>query len=155
MEPGPMPPVLLGIKPALATKIVPATGPSALRALNSGAATASEAPKPMLAAHARHPQLVREALAIAGSHGYVQTLLETAPLVLDHLVSGSANYPGSENLRTLITAGLQAGKLDANRPDKRRLPDPLTAAEVRLLEILPQRLTYLDMASDLHVRSTQ
>ena len=33
--------------------------------------------------------------------------------------------------------------------------DPLTAAEVRLLEILSQRLTHLDMASDLHVRSTQ
>src|SRR5277367_2256655 len=50
MEPGPVPPVLLGIKPALATKIVPATGPPALNALGSGTATAREAPKPMLVA---------------------------------------------------------------------------------------------------------
>ena len=50
MEPGPVPPVLLGIKPALATKIVPATGPSALNALDSGTAVAREVPKPMVAA---------------------------------------------------------------------------------------------------------
>ena len=97
------------------------------------------------------PQLVREALAIAERHGYVQTVLETAPRLVDHLVSGSTGYASTDNLRALVAAGLQARKLDRDRPHNGRLPDPLTDAEVRLLEFLPQRLTYLDMASDLHL----
>ena len=58
------------------------------------------------------PQLVREALAIAERHGYVQTVLETAPQLVDHLVSGSTRYASTDNLRALIAAGLQARKLD-------------------------------------------
>ncbi len=97
------------------------------------------------------PQLVREALAIADRHGFVQTVLDTAPPFVDHLVSGSALYPSTDNLRALVTAGLQARKLLPSRPQTSRLPDPLTAAEVRVLEKLPQRLTYADMASDLNL----
>ena len=97
------------------------------------------------------PQLVREALAIADRHGFVQTVLDTAPPFVDHLVSGSTPYPSTDNLRALVTAGLQARKLLPSRPQTSRLPDPLTAAEVRVLEKLPQRLTYADMASDLNL----
>jgi LuxR family transcriptional regulator, maltose regulon positive regulatory protein len=97
------------------------------------------------------PQLVREALAIADRHGFVQTVLDTAPPVVDELVSGSARYPSTDNLRALIGAGLQARKLTPARPGRAGLRDPLTDAEIRVLEKLPQRLTYLDMASDLHL----
>ena len=97
------------------------------------------------------PQLVREALAIADRHGFVQTVLDTAPPFVDHLVSGSTLYPSTDNLRALVTAGLQARKLLPSRPQTSRLPDPLTAAEVHVLEKLPQRLTYADMASDLNL----
>ena len=31
------------------------------------------------------------------------------------------------------------------------MPDPLTDAEIRVLETLPQRLTYADMAAELHL----
>jgi LuxR family transcriptional regulator, maltose regulon positive regulatory protein len=97
------------------------------------------------------PQLVKEALAIADRHGFVQTVLETSPPLVDHLVSGSTRYESTDNLMSLIAAGLQARKLDAYRPPKSALPEPLTDAEIRVLEKLPQRLTYLDMASDLHL----
>jgi LuxR family maltose regulon positive regulatory protein len=51
----------------------------------------------------------------------------------------------------LIAAGWQARKTTPFRPHNPRLPDPLTDAEIRVLEKLPQRLTYVDMASDLHL----
>ena len=31
------------------------------------------------------------------------------------------------------------------------MPDPLTDAEIRVLETLPQHLTYADMAAELHL----
>jgi LuxR family transcriptional regulator, maltose regulon positive regulatory protein len=97
------------------------------------------------------PRLVREALAIVDRHGFVQTVLDTAPAFVDHVVSDLAGYPSTDNLRALISVGLRARKLAPTRPQQGRLPDPLTDAEVRVLEKLPQRLTYLDMASDLNV----
>ena len=39
----------------------------------------------------------------------------------------------------------------ATRGDVHRLPDPLTEAELRVLKVLPQRLTYADIAHDLHL----
>ena len=104
----------------------------------------------MQGSHQAH-QLVREVLVIANRHGFVQTVLDTAPQLVDHLIAGSTAYPSSDNLRALIAAGLQARKVSPSRPHVARLPDPLTEAEVRVLEKLPQRLTYLDMASDLHL----
>ena len=77
--------------------------------------------------------------------------MDTAPQLVDHLVSGSTRYPSTDNLRALIAAGLQARKLTPPPSHKARLPDPLTDAEIRVLEKLPQRLTYVDMASDLHL----
>jgi ATP/maltotriose-dependent transcriptional regulator MalT len=77
--------------------------------------------------------------------------LDTAPQLVDHLVADSTRYPRTDNLSALIAAGLQARKLTSSRPHNPRLPDPLTDAEIRVLEKLPQRLTYVDMASDLHL----
>jgi LuxR family transcriptional regulator, maltose regulon positive regulatory protein len=97
------------------------------------------------------PQLVRQALEIADRQGFAQTVLDTAPRLVDYLVSHSTTYSSTENLRALIAAGMQVPKLAPSRRDSGRLPDPLTEAEVRVLEKLPQRLTYVEMASDLNL----
>jgi len=49
------------------------------------------------------PALVRQALAVADRHGYVQTVLDTAPQLVDHMISDSQLYPRSKQLRELIT----------------------------------------------------
>ncbi|HUJ65041.1 MAG TPA: LuxR C-terminal-related transcriptional regulator, partial [Acidimicrobiales bacterium] len=97
-------------------------------------------------------RVLREAMTIIDRHGFVQTVLDTAPRLVDHLISDSAGYPRSEHTAGLVAAGLEARKLTrAARPGSGDLPDPLTEAERRVLEKLPQRLTYADMAADLYV----
>ncbi len=93
--------------------------------------------------------LVREALGLAQRYGYLQTVLETAPLLTDHVISGSVNYPDAVYVSELVTAGLQARKRGASANGA--LAEPLTEAERRVLEKLPHRLTYVDMASELHL----
>jgi LuxR family transcriptional regulator, maltose regulon positive regulatory protein len=95
-------------------------------------------------------QLIREALALTERGGFVQTVLDTAPRVVDHLVAGSGSYPASPTLSTLVAARLEDRKRAAT-PAGAALPDPLTEAEIRVLEKLSQRLTYVDIASDLHL----
>jgi LuxR family maltose regulon positive regulatory protein len=99
----------------------------------------------------RAPALVRQALAVAGRHGFVQTVLDTAPAVVEHVISHTDLYPRTRQLTALITAGLGARKRagPASRPGK--LADPLTAAEVRVLEKLSERLTYTEIASELYL----
>ena len=94
---------------------------------------------------------VSDAISLAGRGGFVQTVLDTAPLLVDHVISGSTEYAPADNIKALISAGLHARKVTPSRPPMGTLPDPLTGAETRLLEMLPQRLSYLDMAADLHV----
>ena len=84
-------------------------------------------------------------------HGYVQTLLDTAPLVVDHLVANPDRYPSTRNLRRLIAARLAARKLTGPPANSGGLPEPLTDAELRILATLPERLTYADMAAQLHL----
>jgi LuxR family maltose regulon positive regulatory protein len=100
---------------------------------------------------ARAVGLVRAVLTVTNQYGFVQTALDTAPLLVEHLVSESDRYPPTDNLAALITAGLQARDRNATRPGPSRLPDPLTDAELRVLQGLPQRQSYADIASDLHL----
>jgi LuxR family maltose regulon positive regulatory protein len=46
---------------------------------------------------------------------------------------------------------VKARRLRPTRSEPGRLPDPLTEAEIRVLERLSQRLTYSDMAASLHL----
>jgi LuxR family maltose regulon positive regulatory protein len=62
----------------------------------------------------------------------------------------SARYPDSDNVRRLIAAGLDIRKATA-RGDNGGLIDPLTDAEIRVLETLAQRLSYTDIADQLHL----
>ena len=88
---------------------------------------------------------------MADRHGYVQTVLDTAPQLVDQLISDAAHYPNTDNVRSLIAAGINARKRTVAGPNRGHLPDPLTEAELRVLEALPQLLTYADMAAQLHL----
>jgi LuxR family transcriptional regulator, maltose regulon positive regulatory protein len=97
----------------------------------------------------RARQMVRDALVVIERHGYVQTVLDTAPRMVEHVMSDSAGYRASEHLSVLIAAGVDARKVGKSVSGPDRLADPLTEAELRVLEKLSQRLTYADMAADL------
>jgi LuxR family maltose regulon positive regulatory protein len=100
---------------------------------------------------ARADRLVRDVLVVTDRYGFVQTALDTAPLLVQYLVSESDRYPPTPNLAALVTAGLQVRKRAGTRSQPGRLPDPLTDAEIRVLEKLPHRLSYADIAGDLHL----
>ena len=97
------------------------------------------------------PALVRKALAVAERHGYSQTVVDTAPQLVEHVIAESHLYPRTRQLAALITAGLKARRRTAPAPRQGKLRDPLTAAEIRVLEKLSERLTYTEIAVDLYL----
>ena len=97
------------------------------------------------------PRLVKDALSAAERNGFVQTVIETSPQLVDHVISESSSYRMNDHLAALIAAGVEARRSATSPSHTGTLPDPLTSAELRVLAILPQRLTYADMASDLHL----
>ncbi|HXW80734.1 MAG TPA: LuxR C-terminal-related transcriptional regulator [Acidimicrobiales bacterium] len=96
------------------------------------------------------PRLVKEVLAITDRHGFVETVLDSAPHLVEHLITHSDLYPATDNLRALIAGGLEARKRSRSRSTT-KLADPLTAAEIRVLQTLPTRGAYVNIASDLHL----
>ena len=48
---------------------------------------------------------------MADRHGYVQTVLDTAPQVVDQLISDANHYPNTDNVRSLIAAGINAANV--------------------------------------------
>jgi LuxR family maltose regulon positive regulatory protein len=100
---------------------------------------------------AQAPRLVREAVQVVDRHGFLQTVLDTSPLLLDHLISGSERYPRTEHLGALLAAAMRARQRGATGPQAGHLADPLTDAEVKVLRKLPQPLTYSDIADDMHL----
>jgi len=97
------------------------------------------------------PALSRQALAVAERHGFVQTVVDTAPQLVEHLIANPDLYPRTEQRAALIAAGLKARKRAAPAAGQGKLPDPLTAAEIRVLEKLSQRLTYTEIAAELYL----
>ena len=95
--------------------------------------------------------LVRRALDAVERHGFVQTVLDTAPQLIEHVIANADLYPKTRRLSPLITAGIKARRRAAPAPRQGRLLDPLTAAEIRVLEKLAERLTYTEMAAELHL----
>ena len=114
-----------------------------LRLLRAGIAVSQSSPQA--------PALVRQALAMAERHGFVQTVVDMAPKVVEHVISNSRLYPRTRQLTALITAGLEARKHAAPASRQGKLPEPLTAAELRVLEKLPERLTYTEIAAELYL----
>jgi LuxR family maltose regulon positive regulatory protein len=97
------------------------------------------------------PILVRQALAVAERHGYSQTIVDTAPQLVEHVIADSHLYPRTRQLTALIAAGLEARKRALSAPQQGKLIEPMTASEIRVLEKLSQRLTYTEIASELHL----
>jgi LuxR family maltose regulon positive regulatory protein len=97
------------------------------------------------------PALVRQALAVAERHGFAQTVVDTAPQFVEHVISEPHLYPRTRQLTALITACLKARKRAAPAPRQGKLLDPLTTAEIRVLEKLSERLTYTEIAADLYL----
>ena len=97
------------------------------------------------------PALVRQALAVTDRYGYVQTVVDTAPQLVEHVISNSHLYPRTRQRTALITAGLRARKRATTASRQGKLINPLTAAEIRVLEKLPERLTYTEIASELYL----
>ena len=67
------------------------------------------------------------------------------------MISNSHLYPSTRQRTALITAGLRARKRAEPASRQGRLLDPLTAAEIRVLEKLPEGLTYTEIASELYL----
>jgi len=97
------------------------------------------------------PALVRQALAVAVRYGFAQTVVDTAPQLVEHVITEPHLYPRTRQLTELITAALKARKRAAPAPRQGKLLDPLTTAEIRVLEKLSGRLTYTEIAADLHL----
>ena len=97
------------------------------------------------------PILVRQALAVADRHGFARTVVDTAPQLVEHVISEPHLYPRTRQLTALITTGLKARKRAAPGPRQGKLLDPLTTAEIRVLEKLSERLTYTEIAADLYL----
>jgi LuxR family maltose regulon positive regulatory protein len=95
--------------------------------------------------------LVRQALVVAERHGFAQTVVDTAPQLVEHVISEPHLYPRTRQLTALITACLKARKRAVPAPRRGKLLDPLTTAEIRVLEKLSERLTYTEIASDLYL----
>jgi LuxR family maltose regulon positive regulatory protein len=97
------------------------------------------------------PALVRRALAMAGRHGFVQTVVDTAPQLVEHVITESHLYSRSMQLTALINAGVKARRRVASASRPGTSVDPLTAAETRALEKLAEGLTYTQIASELYL----
>jgi LuxR family maltose regulon positive regulatory protein len=67
------------------------------------------------------------------------------------VISDSDLYPRTRQRAALITVGLQARKRAARASPQGELPDPLTPAEIRVLEKLSERLTYTEIATELYL----
>jgi LuxR family transcriptional regulator, maltose regulon positive regulatory protein len=109
------------------------------------AATAVERRDPMT------PAVLAGAVDTARRGGFLNTVVTTAPQVTSYLAGHPAQLRQDPFTQQLIGAALEvrAAQPDASRPGS-GLPEPLTAAELRILKLLPTS-TYPQMAASLYV----
>ena len=109
------------------------------------AATAVERADPLSA------NLIAGVLDAARHRGFLNTVVTTAPQVTSYLAGHPAQLQQDPFTQQLIGAALdvRAAQTDASRPG-RGLPEPLTAAELRVLKLLPTS-TYPQMAATLYI----
>jgi LuxR family maltose regulon positive regulatory protein len=90
-------------------------------------------------------------LQAARHEGFVNTVVTTAPQVTAYLVEHAAQLRAEPFLEQLIAAALdvRAAEPDGSQP-RGVLAGPLTAAEMRILKLLPTS-TYLQMAATLYI----
>ena len=91
------------------------------------------------------------AIQTARQEGYLDTVVSTAPQVVTYLIDHAAQARRDPFVEQLVTASLdiRAAQPHAVRPGK-SLAEPLTAAELRILKLLPTS-TYLQIAEILFI----
>jgi LuxR family transcriptional regulator, maltose regulon positive regulatory protein len=99
----------------------------------------------------RTASIVRGALHAARQQGFLNTVVTTAPQVTSYLTEHSAQLQSDAFTTQLTTAArqVQATAPGAFKPGQ-MLTEPLTAAEQRILELLPWS-TYLQIADTLYL----
>jgi LuxR family maltose regulon positive regulatory protein len=109
------------------------------------AATSIERADPMT------PSTLGSVLHSARGEGFLNTVVTTAPQVTSYLIEHATQLRPDPFVKQLINAAVEVhvGQPDSPRP-RRGLAEPLTAAEQRILELLPTS-TYLQMADTLTV----
>ena len=90
------------------------------------------------------------ALHIARGHGFLNTVITTAPQVTGYLVEHAAQLRSDPFVERLVAAALQVRAAQPVAPSSRVLTEPLTAAEQRILTLLPTS-TYLQIADTLYI----
>jgi LuxR family maltose regulon positive regulatory protein len=108
-------------------------------------ATAIERGDPMTAG------VLAGALEMARGGGFLDTVVTTGPQVTGYLIEHSAQVRRDPFTERLISAALEAHAAQpATAGSRQVLADPLTAAELRILKLLPTS-TYLQMADTLYI----
>ena len=97
------------------------------------------------------PGILAGALGAARRDGFLNTVVTTAPQVTSYLVEHSTQVQADPFTEQLVAAALQvrAAQPGAHRSG-RGLAEPLTAAELRVLKLLPTS-TYLQIAATLYI----
>jgi LuxR family transcriptional regulator, maltose regulon positive regulatory protein len=91
------------------------------------------------------------ALRMARREGFCGTVVTTAPQVTNYLIEHHSQMGGDPYLELLIDAAIQAQAAQPAPSRSRPGPvEPLTAAELRILELLPTS-TYLQIAAALYI----
>jgi LuxR family maltose regulon positive regulatory protein len=109
------------------------------------AAVAIERGDPMTAG------IVGGVLHAARHGGFVNTVVTTAPQVTSYLIEHWAHVRPDPLMEQLIAAAMQVRAAQPNGSGPgRALAEPLTAAELRILKLLPTS-TYLQMAATLYI----
>jgi LuxR family maltose regulon positive regulatory protein len=95
--------------------------------------------------------LLGSALHTARSQGFLNTVITTTPQVTGYLVEHAARLRSDPFVGRLVTAALEVRAAQpGTAPSSRVLTEPLTAAEQRILTLLPTS-TYLQIADTLYV----
>jgi LuxR family maltose regulon positive regulatory protein len=96
-------------------------------------------------------RVLGEAIQTARSGGFLNAVVTTAPQVTSYLVTNFAQSTADPFTEQLIAAAREVCAVQSTVPRPRRvLAEPLTAAELRVLKLLPTS-TYLQIAATLYV----
>jgi LuxR family maltose regulon positive regulatory protein len=91
------------------------------------------------------------ALHTARSQGFLNTVVTSAPQMTSYVVEHAAQLRSDPFVDQLVAAALEVRAAQpGSAPSSRVLPEPLTAAEQRVLTLLPTS-TYLQIADTLRV----
>jgi len=95
--------------------------------------------------------LLGGALHTARSQGFLNTVISTAPQVTSYIVEHTAQLRSDPFIDQLVAAALEVRATQlGSAPSSRVLAEPLTAAEQRILTLLPTS-TYLQIAGTLYI----